>query len=254
MNAPYRRSLVMPRAVLKKSVIHLVEPLPPEWREGTELHVEKTSAGASGSAGQSTDEWMDDVEALAAKTPDGEDDKLQAAVTRLRQEAKERARKAMRSIQFCSILVLCAVLGCGKRPAADPVIPVSADDPQMNAAIEKARTTVPTFINALRAPKKNLTGFSVKMAFIDGKHTEHMWLDAVRYDGKQFHGTVNNDPENVSNVKLGDQASVDASKISDWMYIENRKLVGGYTIRVLRDKLQGKEREEFDKGVPFIVE
>jgi len=184
---------------------------------------------------------------------DTNDAKLQAAVTRLRQEAKERARKAMRSIQLGSILALCVVVGCGKRPVADPVIPVSADDPQMNAAIEKARTTVPTFINALRAPKKN-AGFSVKMAFIDGKHTEHMCLDAVRYDGKQFHGTVNNDPENVSNVKLGDQASIDASKISDWMYIENRKLVGGYTIRVLRDKLTGKEREEFDKGVPFIVE
>jgi uncharacterized protein YegJ (DUF2314 family) len=244
----------MPRAVLKKGVNHLVEPLPPEWREGTELRVERTPVGANGSAGRSTDERMDEVQALAGKPSAGEDDKLQAVVARIRQEAKERARTAMRSIQIGSILVLCAVLGCGKRPAADPVIPVSADDPQMNAAIEKARATVPTFVNALRAPKKNQTGFSVKMAFIDGKHTEHMWLDAVRYDGKQFHGTVNNEPENVSNVKLGDQASVDASKISDWMYIENRKLVGGYTIRVLRDKLNGKEREEFDRDLPFIVE
>jgi hypothetical protein len=77
-------------------VIHLVEPLPPEWREGTALSVEKYSAIANGSAGQSTDQWMDEVEALAAKTPAGEDDKLVAAVRQVRQEAKKLARKGKR--------------------------------------------------------------------------------------------------------------------------------------------------------------
>jgi hypothetical protein len=86
----------MLRAVLKKGVIHLVEPLPPEWREGTELRVEKYSAITNGSARQSTDQWMDEVEALAAKTPAGEDDKLVAAVRQVRHEAKELARKGKR--------------------------------------------------------------------------------------------------------------------------------------------------------------
>jgi hypothetical protein len=86
----------MPRAVLKKGAIHLVEPLPPEWRDGTELRVEKPSEDANGSTAQTADQWMDEVEALAAKTPRREDGKLVAAIGQLRQEAKELARKGKR--------------------------------------------------------------------------------------------------------------------------------------------------------------
>src|SRR5262249_45481080 len=128
---------------------------------------------------------------------------------------------------------------------------VDKDDPKMNAAIAKARSTVNTFIAALSAPKPNQADFSVKMAFTDGEHTEHMWLGSVRYDGKVFRGVVNNDPELVNNVKVGQKASIEPSKVSDWMFVENGKLVGGYTIRVLRDTMSTKERAEFDRSVPF---
>ena len=86
----------MPRAVLKNGVIYPVEPLPPEWRDGTELQVERSSEGVNGTAGESTDRWMDEVEALAARIPAGEDDKLLAAITQIRQEAKDLARKGKR--------------------------------------------------------------------------------------------------------------------------------------------------------------
>ena len=146
------------------------------------------------------------------------------------------------------------VLGCGPRGREDKVVMVADDDPKMNAAIDKARQTVDTFIQALTEPKPSQTSFSVKLAIVDGKHTEHMWLDGVRFDGKKFHGTINNDPNNVKNVKLGDKASIEPSRISDWMFVENGKLVGGYTIRVLRDGLSGKERKELDDGLPFTID
>jgi uncharacterized protein YegJ (DUF2314 family) len=81
-----------------------------------------------------------------------------------------------------------------------------------------------------------------------------MWLTSVTFDGRKFHGTVNNDPEMVSNVKIGDKVSVESSKISDWMFVENGKLVGGYTLRVLRDSLSASERADFDKSVPFTID
>ncbi len=81
-----------------------------------------------------------------------------------------------------------------------------------------------------------------------------MWLNDVTYDGKKFHGVVNNDPNLVKNVKIGDKASVEPGKISDWMYIENGKLVGGYSVRVLRDGLSPAEKAEFDRSVPFKIE
>jgi hypothetical protein len=39
---------------------------------------------------------MDEVEALAARIPAGEDDKLLAAVTQIREQAKDLARKGKR--------------------------------------------------------------------------------------------------------------------------------------------------------------
>jgi uncharacterized protein YegJ (DUF2314 family) len=144
--------------------------------------------------------------------------------------------------------------GCSKKHPADKVTYVADDDPRMNAAMVKARSTVNTFIAALKSPQPGQSAFSVKMAFTDGTNTEHMWLTPVSYDGTQFQGTVNNEPEKVNTVKLGQKVTVAPSKISDWMYVENQKLVGGLTLRVLRDALTPAERVDFDKGVPFVIE
>jgi uncharacterized protein YegJ (DUF2314 family) len=44
------------------------------------------------------------------------------------------------------------------------------------------------------------------------------------------------------------------NEISDWMYVENKKLIGGYTIRVLRDNMPPEERREFERSVPFTLD
>jgi len=145
------------------------------------------------------------------------------------------------------VLVLAVFMGCKKGSVKN----VSADDSQMNAAIANARGSVNSFIAALQAPNPNRMDFGIKMAFTQGQHTEHMWLDDVTYDGKRFHGILKNQPEKVRNVRYGQRVFVAPSQISDWMYVENGKLVGGYTIRVLRDAMSPRERAEFDKSVSF---
>jgi hypothetical protein len=92
----FSQVVAMPRAILKKGRVYLIEPLPPEWSAGMELRVEKSLLKANGRAGRSSDEWMDEVEALAAKIPAGQDDSLAAAIKQVRQEAKELARKGKR--------------------------------------------------------------------------------------------------------------------------------------------------------------
>jgi uncharacterized protein YegJ (DUF2314 family) len=76
----------------------------------------------------------------------------------------------------------------------------------------------------------------------------------VSFDGTTFHGTVNNEPEKVKTVRLGQKVTVAPSEISDWMYVENRKLVGGYTLRALRDAMSPAERADLDKGLPFVID
>jgi uncharacterized protein YegJ (DUF2314 family) len=162
-------------------------------------------------------------------------------------------RLMIRWTTFMAVVVL-TLAGCGTKAPTDGVIHVADDDPGMNAAIAKARATVDAFITALQSPRPNQTEFSVKMAFTDRGKTEHMWLSPVTYDGTKFQGIVNNDPEMVKNVKIGQEVTVAPGEISDWMYVENEKLVGGETLRVLRNALSPAERAAFDESVPFVIE
>jgi uncharacterized protein YegJ (DUF2314 family) len=162
-------------------------------------------------------------------------------------------RPMFRKIAALAVAVL-ALAGCGAKAPADKVTYVADDDPRMNAAIAKARSTIGDFTAALTSPGSSQSEFAVKMAFNDGAHIEHMWLSPVTVDGANFVGIVNNDPERVTNVKLGQRVTVATTEVSDWMYVDNGKLVGGETLRVLRDSLSPDERADFDKSVPFVVE
>ena len=120
--------------------------------------------------------------------------------------------------------------------------------------MEQARAAVTTFITSLQNPGQNQTYFSVKAKIVDGDHSEHIWLYDVSYDGNQFLGKIGNNPLNVKNVSLGDEIELIPSEISDWMIVEDNKLVGGYTLRVLRDRLSGEERKKFDESLPFTID
>jgi len=143
--------------------------------------------------------------------------------------------------------------GCSNQYPADRVTKVADDDPRMNAAMGKARSTVSSFLAALQSPQPGQSGFTVKTAFSDGSNTEHIWLGPVSYDGETIHGTVRNAPTTVKSVKMGQYAAVPPSRISDWMYLDHGKVVGGHTLRVLRETLLPRERADFDKKVQFLT-
>lgn len=111
-------------------------------------------------------------------------------------------------------MFIIAASGCGKKHPVDKVIYVPEDDPRMNAAMEKARSTAQTFIAALKSPKPGQSAFAVKIQVIDGKNVEYIWLNKVSFDGQGFQGTVNNEPEKVKNVKMGQKMSIELASIS----------------------------------------
>jgi uncharacterized protein YegJ (DUF2314 family) len=182
-----------------------------------------------------------------------------------RKNQKGRAMNVQRALGFATMAAfILAIIGCksDKRNVGDtveregqpPISYVADDDPKMTAAMAEARRTVDRFILSLNNPKPSQSSFSVKLLIEDGDHGEHMWILPVRYEGGKFYGTINNEPDKVTTVKIGDEVSVAKDQVSDWMYIENRKLVGGYTLRVLRNSMPEKEREEFDRGIPFTID
>jgi len=141
-----------------------------------------------------------------------------------------------------------------ERKGEPPVLFIEGEDPKMVAAIKKARADVKQFTDALAKPKTTHTSFAVKVMIVDGKFTEHMWLTDVRYKDGKFSGVLNNEPNDVKTVKIGDKLSASEKEISDWMYVDGRKLVGGYTIRLLRDGMTAEQRTQFDQSIPFVID
>jgi uncharacterized protein YegJ (DUF2314 family) len=94
----------------------------------------------------------------------------------------------------------------------------------------------------------------VKKPFKDGEQVEPIWLSNATFDGTQFSGRVDNEPVNVTNVKLSQIATAAKDEISDWFYIEKGKLIGGYTIRVLHSQMSPAAKKEFDAHAGFKLE
>jgi uncharacterized protein YegJ (DUF2314 family) len=75
---------------------------------------------------------------------------------------------------------------------------------------------------------------------------EHMWIGDLAYSGDLFQGTLENDPVYVQDVKLGDRVTVKVEDISDWMIIDDNRMLGGFTLHVIRNRMSEEERKQFD--------
>ena len=146
---------------------------------------------------------------------------------------------------------------------------VADDDPEMVAAIAKARRTLPLFWQAyeqrdaraiaLLETIKELhlnwpadgkrdpgeTQFSLKIRITDGEHLEHFWAtEFLRQDGKVI-VTINQAPKIVANVKLGDRLEIPEAEIQDWYYMRGGKMIGNQTIRPMLRLMPAKTAAEF---------
>ncbi|MGB8355884.1 MAG: DUF2314 domain-containing protein [Chthoniobacteraceae bacterium] len=131
---------------------------------------------------------------------------------------------------------------------------VEKDDAQMARAVRSARRHVGVFITALQHPGPGQRDFEVKKPFVKDGKVEHLWLSHVQYSGGRFHGLVDNRPQNITGIKMGQRVSVNPDEISDWSYVDDGKLVGGYTVRVLCSELSPERKQEFLKGANFRLE
>jgi uncharacterized protein YegJ (DUF2314 family) len=137
-------------------------------------------------------------------------------------------------------LLVASVIGCSER---DMIVDVAADDPEMNAAIAKARATLPTFWQVFERRERGDSDFSLKVKVTDPRVTEYFWVtDIARLDGKIM-GTIDNDAMIVASVKLGDRIEISDADISDWLYMRKGKMVGNHTVRPLFKKMPASEVE-----------
>jgi uncharacterized protein YegJ (DUF2314 family) len=115
----------------------------------------------------------------------------------------------------------------------------------MNAAIARARDTLPTFWASYDAPKPSETGHGLKVRFAVGPgRFEHIWMsDVEKLPDGNFSGRCANQPSDLPGKNEGDQVEFKQAAITDWLFIRNEKVVGGETIKLL---LKSMPKEEAD--------
>ena len=125
---------------------------------------------------------------------------------------------------------------------------VSQSDESMNAAIVKAKTTLPQFIEALHHAKPSYRDFAVKKPYATPNGSEeHMWIANLKESNGVFEGTINNDAYDTRLVKYGDTVRFPIDQISDWKYIDGESLVGGFTIRYFFDRMSPEEKKALEE-------
>ncbi len=141
------------------------------------------------------------------------------------------------------ILLLC---GCNDTGTKDGLVRTSSDgksqiimaqtgDARIAAATKEARRRLPEFVKALQNPTLAQRCL-LKIPVTDGKVTEFMWINEIKYDGSSFFGTFIDDAFDVSGpYKKGLQGACRATDISDWLYIDGDKQVGGFTTKILEE-------------------
>jgi uncharacterized protein YegJ (DUF2314 family) len=117
----------------------------------------------------------------------------------------------------------------------DNVVAVKTDDQVMAEAVAKARETLPRFYELMKA--KTLGDYTVKYPLEEGGFTENIWVLLTDVTDDEFVGLLSNEPVQIESKKMGDQVRFAKADVKDWMIKNDKEIYGGYTMRVLLDKL-----------------
>jgi uncharacterized protein YegJ (DUF2314 family) len=151
--------------------------------------------------------------------------------------------------RLASTLILVSTLVVGFAAASvfaeDPVINVPSEDAAMNAAIAKARASLPAFWAAMTDPAPETEGYALKVEIRDGDQAEHFWTSDVQRQDGRITAVIANEPQIVGTVREGQRVEVPEADISDWMYMRKGKIVGNETLRVLLGYMPESEAAEW---------
>lgn len=160
-----------------------------------------------------------------------------------------------------TILILLGLVGCNtnqttktEREGEPTIYSVTDNDSEMNEAISDASRTLDKFNAALTSSNPDYKYFALKTRFRTPSGGEHIWVSNITFKDNKYYGVVDNLPESTTDVKIGDTIQILSENISDWMYIDNQKLRGGFTIRLLRKRMTDQERKQFDSENGLIIE
>src|SRR5688572_14735149 len=149
----------------------------------------------------------------------------------------------IRACLFTVLLLFAGTVDPAERDEGEVVF-VNERDPEMIAAIKKARASLDEFLKVAAAPPPGTSEFKLKVMVKDGSDTEHFWVSSFQITASGFQGTLANEPRVVRTVQFGQLIRFTRAEISDWGYVRNGRQVGSFTVCALFPRMP-KEQADY---------
>ncbi len=127
---------------------------------------------------------------------------------------------------------------------SDTIIQVSSDDPEMNAAIARGRSTLAGFYRRLAAPQGDDGEFMVKFDIAPGDEVEFVWAAELDRSRTPMTGILLNQPVYTKD-RIGTRVAIPEDRIIDWGYRSNGVMQGSFTNRVLIGRMPSEQAASF---------
>ena len=137
----------------------------------------------------------------------------------------------------------CGIVTTATAQAGNNVAEVRTDDARVNAAMAKARKTLPRFVRSYRERKPG--DYSLKYRLRTGGRIEHIWVSGLQLKGDRFVGQLANTPVYTNRLRAGSQVTFGRDEVSDWMINAPEGIYGAYTVRALVHKLPKAQADAF---------
>ncbi len=123
---------------------------------------------------------------------------------------------------------------------------IKADDPEIRAAIQKAQDLFPRFDSAFLGGRVDKKETMIKVKYRDDDKVEYMWVgNLFKVDG-QYWGVLLDSPRVVKGLKKRDTVVIQDKDIADWIYKVDSTHYGGYTQRVILNRLTPAQKARMD--------
>lgn len=159
---------------------------------------------------------------------------------------------------ICAMLFLTA---CGNgqnntpEKRSDPhLYTTNKEDRPMNQAMATARQKFPRFDSAFKSGRYDKDKFSIKVRLVCPDGNEYIWLTDISKVGTHYWGVMTDTPRMTNQYKVGDHVKINYADITDWLYGKDSTLHGGYTLRLIYNRLSDKERADQEAGFPYKIE
>lgn len=150
-----------------------------------------------------------------------------------------------------TLLLLHSGLSNADDKIPDHHVMVDVQDKDMAMAVEKARSTLDSFLAISRNPPPGATGFKIKVMMSDQNGVEHFWMKPFNEMDGGFVGTLANEPQVVTSVEWGKVYPFKREQISDWGYVLDGKQMGNFTVCALFKSMPKDEVARYKKDYGF---